>query len=366
MVTICDGLRHFYSGKRVLITGDTGFKGSWLALWLKKLGADVFGLGLPPNSFIDNYHLCGLSDIISHQNIEIRNYNEVLEFIGRIKPDIIFHLAAQALVSASYINPRETCEVNIMGTVNILEVIRQIPTIKTSIFVTSDKCYDNKEWHHGYRECDPLGGRDPYSASKGATEIIIQAYQKSFFSQDSSPVIASVRAGNVIGGGDRARDRIIPDCIHSLECGEPLIIRSPNAIRPWQHVLEPLSGYLILAWRAYTEGNRFNGAWNFGPKYSSIIPVRELIEKIFYITGKGDYEVVGSPDLCEASILMLDISKSVLNLQWHPILSIDDALIWTIQEYQVESSDVTTILSNRISHISWYEQKMEAEYPEFL
>ena len=247
-------LSEIYHGKNVLVTGDTGFKGSWLTLWLHHLGANVTGIGFDPKTIRDNFLVCGLDSVITHYNKDIRQFKEIQIIFEDTNPEIVFHLAAQPLVSESYTSPRETFEINTLGTVNILESIRHTPSVQVGVMVTSDKCYENQEWVYGYRETDPLGGRDPYSASKGAAEIIISSYTRSFFLNESAPVISSVRAGNVIGGGDWSKNRIIPDFMRSLEEKKRVELRNPGAVRPWQHVLEPLYGYLILGAAMITKG----------------------------------------------------------------------------------------------------------------
>ena len=257
-----------YADRRVLVTGHTGFKGSWLALWLHELGANVTGLSLPPNTKPSHFELIGLKELLLHIEGDIRDLKIVKRAFDAANPQIVFHLAAQPLVRDSCDNPKGTFDTNIGGTVNILEAIRQCPSVKAVVVITSDKCYENKEWVWGYRENDALGGHDPYSASKGATEIVCSAYHRSFFDKNGcGPHLgfATARAGNVIGGGDWANDRIIPDCIRALSQGEPISIRNPNATRPWQHVLDPLSGYLLLAKRLLDDPDHFCGAWNFGP-----------------------------------------------------------------------------------------------------
>lgn len=272
-------LSEVYNGRNVLITGDTGFKGSWLALWLHKFGATVTGIGLDPKTSRDNYNVCGLGSVITHHTCDIRHYVKIQEIFTATNPDMVFHLAAQPLVSESYTSPRETFEINTQGTANILESIRHTPSIQAGVMVTSDKCYENQEWVHGYRETDPLGGHDPYSASKGAAEIVISSYARSFFSKDCAPVISSARAGNVIGGGDWSENRIIPDFMRSLEERRPIDLRNPWAVRPWQHVLEPLYGYLLLGARMITKGHSFSGGWNFGPLYRNSLTVEDLIKR---------------------------------------------------------------------------------------
>lgn len=360
MAVIKETFQKFYSGKKILITGETGFKGSWLAIWLHHLGASVYGISLDPTADNENYNVCNLSALIKHKTIDIRNNSEVINTIKQLKPDIIFHLAAQALVSESYKSPRETFDINIMGTINILEAIRETPSIKIGIMITSDKCYASQEWFHGYRENDPLGGNDPYSASKGACEIVVQSYQKSFFNTDTSPGIATVRAGNVIGGGDRSLNRIVPDCIRAIESGEKLILRSPDAVRPWQHVLEPLSGYILLGYLLGQDKKRFTGAWNFGPLYANIISVKELVELIISTSGKGSYECKerGSSDFSETSILMLDISLAVMLLKWHPALSIQETIQWTLDGYNIRELFPGSTYQQRVNHIETYMEKM--------
>jgi len=367
-------IKKYYAGKKVLVTGDTGFKGSWLSLWLSYLGAHVYGLGLPPSPEDGNFELCELDSLISHKTLDICDYHALHDHILHISPDIVFHLAAQPLVRLSYEIPRETMLTNVMGTVHILEAIRHVPSIHAAIMVTSDKCYENKEWIHGYRECDPMGGYDPYSASKGAAEIVIQSYLHSYFNNSSSACIASVRAGNVIGAGDQSLDRIIPDCIRSIRGGKPLIIRNPSALRPWQHVLEPLSGYLLLGAllgmkhstndsngrTCCEEKRRLCGAWNFGPRYESIIPVEQIVKMFFTIAGSGTYQCESSSaHLHEASTLALDIAKAVLLLKWSPVLDIHETLQWTWDGYKVEKSE-ESIRSHRIQQIEEYMNRMDA------
>ena len=237
---------NIYKGKTILVTGDTGFKGSWLAIWLLNLGANVIGYALEPNTKNDNYIICDLGNKITHINGDIRDYQTLLNVFSKYKLEIVFHLAAQTLVLDSYKDPYNTYSTNIMGTINLFEAIRHTPSVKVAINVTSDKCYENREWVYGYREVDPMGGKDPYSASKGASEIITSSYMRSFFNQEDAANIASVRAGNVIGGGDWTDNRIFPDCMRALLNNKPIVIRNPEAVRPWQHVLEPLSGYLTI------------------------------------------------------------------------------------------------------------------------
>ena len=292
---VSDGLfSGIYRGKKVLVTGHTGFKGSWLALWLHLLGAEVIGFSLPPSGEFDNYNLLGLGANITDIRGDIRDRAHLREVFETHQPELVFHLAAQAIVRDSYVNPVDTFETNVMGTANVLECIRLSESIEAGLIVTSDKCYENKEQIRGYREEDALGGYDPYSASKGCAEIVTASYRRSFFEGEiKTPIsISTARAGNVIGGGDWSAYRILPDCIKSLLEQKPIGVRNPKAVRPWQFVLEPLYGYLLLVANMYVEPDRFCGAWNFGPDYKSVIPVQAVVEKILRLWGSG---VLGRP-----------------------------------------------------------------------
>jgi CDP-glucose 4,6-dehydratase len=346
---------HEYAGKKVLVTGDTGFKGSWLAIWLMKLGATVTGFGLPPKRPEDNYNVSGLDSKYHHINGDIRDLPLVMETVAQCKPDIIFHLAAQALVLDSYKDPHGTFEANVTGTLNVLETIRNSPSVKAAVMVTSDKCYRNREWVHGYRETDALGGNDPYSASKGAAELIIASYIHSFFSSPDTPAIASVRAGNVIGGGDWSEHRIVPDCIRSLSDNTPIIIRNPQSVRPWQYVLEPLSGYLVLGSALYRKKHTFSGAWNFGPLPKNGVTVETLVQEMIRQWGHGMYRVEKSEIRGrESTMLMLDINKAVNRLPWYPVLSLRDALRLTLDEYRITGMTAGDVFRQRNAHIDEY------------
>jgi CDP-glucose 4,6-dehydratase len=330
---------NIYEKRRVLVTGHTGFKGSWLALWLHELGAEVTGLALPPNTKPSHFELTQLGNLIHHIEGDIRTLETLKRVFDIANPEIVFHLAAQPLVRISYEDPKTTFDTNIGGTVNILEAIRHCPSVKAAVVVTSDKCYENKEWVWGYRENDPMGGHDPYSASKGATEIVCSAYFRSYFDKNGrGPHIgfATARAGNVIGGGDWAMDRVIPDCIRALSKGDPIILRNPNAIRPWQHVLDPLSGYLLLARRLFEDPGRFTGPWNFGPVESSQIKVMELARKFVNAWGSGQIETPPSRNAAphEDHLLRLCIDKAVHELQWRPVLDSSAAVEWTVEWYK--------------------------------
>ncbi len=340
----------FY-GKKVLITGDTGFKGSWLAIWLFEMGAEVYGYALPPKTEQDNFVTSNLSSKIKHEDGDIRDIKHFSDFFQKANPDMAFHFAAQPLVLESYKDPVTTFSTNLMGTVNFFETVRHSKSVKVAINVTSDKCYQNNEWVWGYRESDPMGGKDPYSASKGASEIITSSYLSSFFSKENTPNIASVRAGNVIGGGDWAKDRIVPDFFRALLNKEVLKIRYPNAIRPWQHVLEPLSGYLLLGAKLFNDGKAFSGGWNFGPLGDAHHSVEELIKKAITILGKGDYiSDTNKEKLHEAHLLKLDISKAIHFLKWRPTLIFDETVKFTVDGYR-DQLEAKNLYKSRVNQI---------------
>jgi len=347
-------LEDCYKGKKVLLTGHTGFKGSWLTLWLKKLGADVYGYALPPYTELDNFVTCELESEIIHQEGDVTDSTALIAYFNKVQPDIAFHLAAQPLVLLSYQDPFGTFQTNLMGTVNFFEAVRKTPSVKVAINITSDKCYDNKEWVWGYRENDPMGGKDPYSASKGCSELLTNSYLHSFFNKEGGCLIASARAGNVIGGGDWAADRIIPDYFRAYKKGEKLLIRNPSATRPWEHVLEPLSGYLTLGAKLLSEGRKFTGGWNFGPEDTSNYSVEELIQKILLLDPRGGYTVPENLNkLHEATLLKLDISKAVNYLKWKPALTFDETVQFTLQGYQ-DDLNGTNVLSKRFAQIDSY------------
>lgn len=341
---------NFWKGKKVFITGHTGFKGSWLVLWLNKLEAEVTGYSLEEeqNFFFKS---AGLDKLITSFTGDIRNLEFLAETLHACSPDIVIHMAAQSLVRPSYDAPVNTFSTNVMGTVNILEAVRQTDSVKAVVIVTSDKCYENREWVWGYREQDPMGGHDPYSASKGCAELVTSAYRKSFF-QENQTAIATVRAGNVIGGGDWSKDRIIPDIMRAIGKGESVVIRNPTAIRPWQHVCEPLSGYLLLAEQLYTKGSEYADCWNFGPDNDGAWPVSWLID---YICSKwGDnagWDQDSRVHPHEANFLKLDCSKAKSRLGWKPLLTIESALDWTIEWYKsfYNGADILTIMELQIA-----------------
>lgn len=328
-----------YRSKRVLVTGDTGFKGSWLSLWLHELGADVVGYALPPERDQDHFNLISLDKIIHHIDGDIRNSTELKKVFDDFQPDFLFHLAAQTLVKFSYQEPKLTFDTNIGGSVNILELVRSTPSLRSVIYVTSDKCYKNRESTKGYREDDELGGHDPYSASKAASEIVFSAYMDSFLKARKEFGAASVRAGNVIGGGDWAQDRIVPDCIKALQAGHPIKLRSPDSTRPWQHVLEPLAGYLLLAAKIDSNPEKYSGSWNFGPKDESIRTVRDLVERIIRPWGKDRFQIgVQQKDFHETKLLHLNCDKACQILDWQPCWGFDRAVDETTYWYKKVSS----------------------------
>ncbi len=330
-----DLYKNIFNGKNVFLTGHTGFKGSWLALWLLELGANVTGYALDPVTENDNFVVSRLAERITDIRGDIRDFQRLSDAIKNAEPEIVLHLAAQPLVRLSYAHPRETYETNVMGTVNVLEASRHTPSIKCILNITSDKCYENREWVWGYRENDPMGGHDPYSSSKGCSELVTAAYIRSFCHQDAAPSIASVRAGNVIGGGDWAQDRLIPDCIRSLIKGETIEIRSPHAIRPWQHVLEPLSGYLLLARKILEEPHHFDGAWNFGPGPEAILTVAGVADMVVRQWENGQWSnPTEVQSLHEASLLALDTSKARMQLGWKPRWTTEKAVGKTIDWYK--------------------------------
>ncbi len=358
-----DIFSNIYKDRTVLVTGHTGFSGGWLSLWLKELGARVVGYSLDPPTKPNLFESIELKHRIeSHIMGDIRDYNYLTSILERYQPVIVFHLAAQPLVRLSYKQPKLTYETNVMGTVNVLEAVRKTKSVKVCIVVTSDKCYENKEWFFGYREIDPMGGYDPYSSSKGCAELVTAAYRKSFFNpkkygKTRTVALSSVRAGNMIGGGDWGEDRIIPDCVRALSERKTIIIRSPTATRPWQYVLEPLSGYLWLGALMYRDGTKYSGAWNFGPNESDVLNVEGLVGLLLNEWGNGGYEI-RSDDLHEAHLLKLDISKANSMLKWKPVYNIYDAIKETAIWYKTSySNGVENIYGFAVSQIDKYVKK---------
>jgi CDP-glucose 4,6-dehydratase len=318
----------FWKGKKVFLTGHTGFKGGWLSLWLSSMGAKVTGYALAPNTTPNLFNVLAIDSLIEKSHIaDIRDFAGLQKAMLEAKPDVVIHMAAQPLVRDSYLNPVGTYATNVMGTVHLLESTRTIDSVRATVVVTTDKCYENKEWVWGYRENEPMGGYDPYSNSKGCAELVTSAYRQSFFSGSNSiNKLASARAGNVIGGGDWSEDRLIPDAIKAFEANLPLMIRNPLATRPWQYVLEPLSGYLILAQALYKQGSPFASGWNFGPRDEDNRAVQEVVDLL--ISGWGDsarWKQEGSEQPHEAQLLKLDCSKARAQLGWIPKWNLETA-----------------------------------------
>jgi CDP-glucose 4,6-dehydratase len=345
-----------YKGKRVLITGHTGFKGSWLCIWLLNLGAKVIGVSKDPYTKYDNFVMSKLSNKIVDLRGDVRNLNEMKEIFNRYKPEMVFHLAAQPLVRVSYDMPVETYDTNVMGSLNVLECIRESDSVGAGIIITSDKCYENTNQILGYRESDKLGGYDPYSSSKACVELIASAYINSFFNpkdyKKHGKLIATVRAGNVIGGGDWSKDRIFPDIVKAIENKAPIIIRNPEAVRPWQHVLEPIRGYLLLGEQMFCNNLGCIGAWNFGPDFNDCLTVQEIVSKTIKLFGEGSYIISENSGPHEAELLSIDCTKAKKCLEWNPLLSIDDALKLTVEWYKnYKSKDVFELCINQIKII---------------
>lgn len=317
----------FWKGKRVFLTGHTGFKGSWLSLWLSAMGATAKGFALEPDTNPAMFSVSRVSSVMESEIGDIRSFETVSKSMISFNPDILIHMAAQPLVRLSYTRPIETYATNVMGTVHVLEAARECSNLKAIVSVTTDKVYENQEWLWGYRENEPMGGYDPYSSSKGCAELVTAAYRRSFFSNEDSPGLASARAGNVIGGGDWSADRLIPDAIKAFEKGEPVIVRNPLATRPWQHVLEPLSGYLMLAESLYKEGKIFAEAWNFGPEDKDCKSVEWILDQLASEWGgNASWKLDESPHPHEARFLKLDCSKAKASLNWYPKWEIEEVI----------------------------------------
>ncbi|MHA2389420.1 MAG: CDP-glucose 4,6-dehydratase [Candidatus Hodarchaeales archaeon] len=349
-----------YKGKNVLVTGHTGFKGSWLTIWLKALGANVTGYSLEPNTEPSIFKAAKLGNKVNHNIGDIRDHDHLEEVCRKNKPEFVFHLASQPIVRDSYQDPKYTYETNIMGLINLFEVVRKITSVKTVLNITSDKCYENKEWIWGYRENDPLGGNDPYSSSKACSEIVTHAYRSSFFTpkgqSTNSVAVASARAGNVIGGGDWAKDRIIPDCIRGLSSSSQIEIRNPNATRPWQHVLESLSGYLWLNLLMSSDYEKYSTAWNFCPKKDQNTAVRNLVDLLIQIWGKGSWILAKDADIQpeEAHYLKLDCTKAHHKLRWQGLLDIEETMKMTIDWYKEFYEGSTDIFDLCLKQIEQY------------
>ena len=362
-----------FAGKSVFATGHTGFKGAWLALWLARLGARVTGYALPPPTQPSTFVAAGVADILAqHHEADIRDGARLEQAMRAAAPDIVYHLAAQPLVRASYGQPRETFDVNVIGTASVLDAVRALGRPCVVVVITSDKCYENREQVFGYRESDPLGGFDPYSASKGAAEIVVASYRQSFFPVEREAShgvrLASVRSGNVIGGGDWAHDRIVADIARNLSTGQPVPVRNPRAIRPWQHVLEPLSVYLLLAARMLgKDGAHLAGAWNFGPSSTEVVTVGELVELFVASWGKGSWKDVSTPDqVHEAHLLRLSIDKAVSLLGWQPRWPVRETVrrtaLWYRAFYERREADRAAgcMRASCLADIAAYEQAKSA------
>ena len=343
-------IESFFKSRKILVTGHTGFMGSWLTKCLITLDADVCGYALEPPSAPNMYETLGLHQSIKDVRGDIRDRESLQQTIKDFQPEIVIHLAAQPIVLESYNNPVETFDINVTGTVNLLNELKKIQSVESIIVVTSDKSYHNNEWVYPYRETDPLGGKDPYSASKSCQEIAVNSFRESFFS-DSGIGISSIRAGNVIGGGDWAEHRIIPDLVRGITRGETVKIRNPNAVRPWQHVMEPISGMLTLAEKMQKD-LKFSGAWNFGPNDEKGVTVKELVEKFIKYWGEGNYEIQKKRFAKESNYLMLDISKANKILKWFPVFDLDTALKMTTEWYRTyysNASSINVVLERQIS-----------------
>lgn len=328
-------LKRAYTGRRVFVTGHTGFKGTWLMCLLREMGADIIGYALQPETEPSHFNLLNLASDIQHVEGDVRDRDRLEQTLKEFGPEFVFHLAAQPLVRRSYAEPALTIETNVMGSVNLMEAVRECPSVRALVMVTSDKCYENFEWVWGYREQDPMGGHDPYSASKGAAEVVFSAYQRSYFCHTEEMGAASARAGNVIGGGDWSADRIVPDCVKAIQQGDPISLRNPVATRPWQHVLEPLSGYLLLAAKLRQEPKRFAGSWNFGPSSQDVRTVHEVAARIVDRFGRGEIEL-GEADgrQHEAGLLQLNCDKAHQLLGWRPRWGVDRTIDATADWYR--------------------------------
>ena len=356
-----DVMPGFWRGKRVLLTGHTGFKGGWLSLWLQNLGAEVTGYALKPPTNPSLFEVARVAEGMRSIIADVRDLSRLQNAMQEARPEIVFHLAAQPLVWESYRQPVETYATNVMGTVHLLEAVRQVGGVRSVVIVTSDKCYENRERRRGYREEEAMGGYDPYSSSKGCAELVTAAWRRSFFNPvnygQHGVAVASARAGNVIGGGDWAADRLVPDLIRAWQTGAPLQIRQPAAIRPWQHVLEPLHGYLLLAERLWAEGPAYAEGWNFGPSEQDAWPVSRLVDRLARLWGKGaDWRLDTTPHPHEAHYLRLDCAKAHERLGWQPRWNLDEALKQTVAWHQAEQAGSDM----RVSTLAQIKQFQEA------
>lgn len=355
--------RDFWFSRRVFVTGHTGFKGGWLSTWLAHMGAEISGYALAPDTAPSYFELCNLNERINSRFGDVREQAELRRALTDAQPEVVFHLAAQPLVRRSYREPIATFATNVLGTANLLEAVRQTRSVRVVVVITSDKCYENNEWTWGYREADGLGGHDPYSASKACAEVVCGAFRRSFFHSEAHPVaLATVRAGNVFGGGDWSEDRLVPDAIKALQRGAPLMVRNPQAVRPWQHVLQPLSGYLLLAQRLYCDGGRYAEAWNFGPHDEDAVTVADLAEMI---TGHWGPQAKWRAECSagqqhEDNFLRLDCSKARSRLGWRPCLPLEKGVEMTVRWYREALSAVKpSMYETSCAQIRWYEQHIQ-------
>jgi CDP-glucose 4,6-dehydratase len=364
LVTPCLSLQEFYRGKRIFVTGHTGFKGSWMSLWLKRLGAAVTGFSLPPGPDPALFELARVGDGLTSVWGDVRDLSALSQALLAAQPAVVFHLAAQPLVRLSYADPVSTFAVNVMGTVNLLEAVRHSPSVQAVAIITSDKCYDNREWVWGYRENEPMGGADPYSCSKGCAELVTAAYRRSFFGMNGAAAVGSCRAGNVFGGGDWSADRLIPDIARAILAGKPVCLRNPDAVRPWQHVLEPVSGYLLLGARlagSASDGRVYADGWNFGPNPGSDLTVEQLAKLMIEHWGQGEIEInrdKSAPH--EAHTLRLDSSKARHWLDWKPVLSLEESIRWTVDWYRDFSQKPDELAELTNAQIDEYASRMMA------
>jgi CDP-glucose 4,6-dehydratase len=355
---------NYWRDKSVFVTGHTGFKGAWLSLWLKHLGANVTGYALKPPTSPSLFDACQVDQEINSHIGDINNFDQLRTQMLKAEPEVVFHLAAQSLVLESYEDPLNTYMTNVMGTAHVLESIRQCKSVSAVVNITTDKCYENKEWYWGYRENEAMGGHDPYSSSKGCSELLTTSYQKSFFTENSKVNLASARAGNVIGGGDWAENRLVPDFIKAITAGKTLLVRRPNSIRPWQHVLEPLAGYINLAEKlASSNGQQYAEGWNFGPYDHDAMPVIKIAERLCSRWGNGAKVILDKDNVNfkhEATYLKLDCSKAHTELGWRPVLGIETALDWIIEWYRRYNSkgDIKTLTLDQIKR---YQSKLSEE-----
>ena len=350
----------FWKEKRVFITGHTGFKGSWLCIWLKSLGAKVTGYALQPSTVPSLFEAAAVSEGMHSIIADIRDEQALASALKEAQPDVVIHMAAQALVRYSYHHPVETYAVNVMGTVNLLEAVRKCTSVKSVLVVTSDKCYENRERDAGYREDEPMGGFDPYSNSKGCAELVVSAYRQSFFENGKHVGIATARAGNVIGGGDWSDDRLIPDMVRAFVADEPVVIRNPGAVRPWQHVFEALHGYLLLLERMATNPEQYSRAWNFGPEDADARDVAWIVEQFVSTWGAADWRIeADTENLHEAHLLKLDCSMARRELAWQPVLKLEQAIEWIAEWYRCQR-DGDDVVALSLQQLNAYQSKVSS------